>query len=49
MSLSQFQPIFVLCVTISAVLDPCFKAMSVVGIYPDREGLSLIKGLDGVN
>ena len=32
MSLSQFQPIFVLFVTISAVLDPCQKAMSPVGI-----------------
>ena len=36
MLLSQFQPIFVLFVTISAVLDPCLKAMSPVGIYPDR-------------
>ena len=29
--LSQFQPIFVLFVAISAVLDPCLKAMSLVG------------------
>ena len=36
LSLSQFQPIFVLFVAISAVLDPCLKAMSLVGNYPNR-------------
>lgn len=35
MSLSQFQAIFVLFVAISAVLEPCVKAMSPVGVYPD--------------
>ena len=34
MWLSQFQPM--LFVAISAVLDPCLKAMSLVGIHPDR-------------
>ena len=36
MSLSQFQAIFVLFVAISAVLEPCLKAMSLVGIYPNK-------------
>ena len=36
MLLSQFQPIFVLFVAISAVLDLCLKAMSLVGIYSNR-------------
>ena len=34
MSLSQFQPILVSLVTISAVLCHCFKATSLVGILP---------------
>ena len=36
LSLSQFQPIFVLFVAISTVLDLCLKAMSLVGNYPNR-------------
>ena len=34
LSLSQFQPISVLFVTVSAVLWRCFKAMSLVRILP---------------